>query len=69
MAQDKIQIEILEDGTIKVQTSNVSAPNHQNAEQFLKFMAELANGGSQTRERVGHAHHHHHDHDHVHGGH
>ena len=67
MTQDKIQIEILEDGTIKISTDKVSMPNHASAEGFLRFMAEMANGGKQDRIRKGTAHHH--DHEHVHEGH
>lgn len=68
MAQDAINIEVLADGTIKVTTDQVSMPNHQNAEEFLRFMAELA-GGKQTRVRKAGAHHHHHDHAHLGHGH
>jgi hypothetical protein len=67
MAEDRIQIETLEDGTIRVDTSAVSPANHASAEQFIKLMAEMNNGGSSTRVRHGHAHHH--DHEHVHEDH
>lgn len=50
---DKIQIEILEDGTIKVSTDRVSMPNHVNAEGFLRQMFALT-GGEITR-RAKHA--------------
>lgn len=50
MAGDKVQIEILEDGTIKMTTDPISAPNHQNAEQFLKTVSRLA-GGETSREQ------------------
>lgn len=66
---DEIKIEILADGTIKTTTDPISAPNHQNAEAFLKGMADMA-GGETTREkrkdRHHHHHHHHHEGDHVH---
>jgi hypothetical protein len=62
---DELEIEILPDGTIKVQTDKVSAANHVNAEAFLKFMAELA-GGKSTRTRRGHHHHAHGEHTHTH---
>lgn len=41
---DKIEIEILEDGTIKTSTDKVSMANHSNAEGFLREMARLAGG-------------------------
>ncbi len=59
---DKLAITILEDGTIKVDVDRVSMPNHASAEEFLRLMAELANGGRQERTRKGQAEHHHHAH-------
>ena len=55
---DKLDIVILEDGTIKVDVDRVSMPNHASAEQFLKLSAELANGGTQKRTKKGLGHHH-----------
>ena len=46
---DKITIEITETGIFKVDTDGVSAPNHSNAEGFIRKMAELAGG---TTKRV-----------------
>ena len=60
---DSIAIEILPDGTIKVTSDQISGPNHQNAEQFLRFMAELA-GGETTRTRRKDVHHQAHSHSH-----
>jgi hypothetical protein len=48
-AFDTLEIEILDDGTIKTITNKVSGANHSNAEQFLRHMAALAGG---TVERV-----------------
>lgn len=67
MKQDDIQIEILEDGTIKVITDPVSGANHANAEQFLRDMAAKA-GGETVRRRKGAGHAHEHGHTHVHTG-
>ena len=79
-ATDTIAIEILDDGTIKVTTDPISGPNHLNAEQLLRFIAQQA-GGETTRTRrvdVGHrlgVHtrdgptHSHDEHDHGHHGH
>lgn len=58
-----MQIEILEDGTIKTTTDPISGANHQNAEEFLRTMARLA-GGETTRVRRGDAHSHTHTHAH-----
>ena len=48
MKHDRFTIEILEDGTTKATTDEVSAPSHDDAEQFLRAMARLA-GGETTR--------------------
>ena len=76
MQIDKLSIEILADGTIKTTSDEVSAANHDNAEQFLRAMARLA-GGETTREArkdlKRHPHHTHGAHStegrHVHEGH
>lgn len=68
---DEMKVEILPDGTIKSTTDEVSAANHDDAEQFLTAMAHLAGGKTtrKDREDVNHAHvHHHGDHVHSHGG-
>lgn len=65
MPQDEIQIELLDDGRIKVTTDQVSMPNHASAEAFLRLMEELS-GGEQKRVRKSGAHHHHHGHLHSH---
>jgi hypothetical protein len=60
---DKMEIEIMPDGMIKVSTDAVSAANHMSAEQFLREVARLT-GGTTTRTRRGHSHGHAHDHSH-----
>lgn len=67
MSTDKMMIEILEDGTIKLTSDPISAPNHANAEQFFQTVARLA-GGENVREKRSdkHSHHHHHGHSHSH---
>ena len=62
---DEMKIEILADGTIRVETDAVSPANHVNAEAFVKFMADLA-GGKSTRTRRGHHHAHTHQHEEEH---
>lgn len=69
LKQDAFNIEIKEDGTIRVTTDAVSAANHTNAEQFLRFMAQQA-GGDTIRTRRGDKHSHGaHTHSHDHGDH
>jgi hypothetical protein len=57
---DNIQIEILEDGTIKTTSDKVSAANHGNAEEFLRYIARMAGGETTrtTRGDVQHEQHH-----------
>ena len=63
---DKMKIQILADGTIRVTTDPISPANHMNAEQLLTNIARLA-GGETTRERRPDAQQH--THTHEHGGH
>ena len=63
---DEIQIEVLEDGTIKSTTDPISGANHANAEQFLRQMATLAGGDTTRTRKAGHTHHGAHSHDHSH---
>jgi hypothetical protein len=47
---DNMEIEILEDGTIKTTTDAISGPNHSNASEFLNFISRMA-GGEETRTK------------------
>lgn len=63
---DTIEIEILDDGTIKMLTGRISGANHMSAEAFVNSVATEA-GGRQTRNRRGlHSHTHSHGHNHEH---
>ena len=58
---DSIQIEILPDGTVKVTTDGVSAPNHLSAEQFLRAMSRMLGGDvNKVKRPQVHQHTHHH---------
>jgi hypothetical protein len=46
---DSMQITILQDGTIKVETDKISAANHMTAEAFMRNISQVA-GGPQTRK-------------------
>lgn len=48
---DQMNITILEDGTIKVETDKISGANHLNAESFLREMSKLAGGQVTTRRK------------------
>ena len=56
---DSIQIEVLEDGTIKSTIGKVGAQNHQSAEAFMTDMAKKT-GGKVTRKAKGTPSHHQH---------
>lgn len=64
-----MSIKILKDGTIKVITDGpVPEEHHQNAEEFLSFIADKA-GGDRSTEKLKEHHHYHVDgtsHSHVH---
>lgn len=57
--KDRMEIEILDDGSIKVSTDQISGPNHMNAEALQRFLAESM-GGKVEKVRKGHAHKHSH---------
>jgi hypothetical protein len=49
---DTMHVEILADGTIKIETDKISAINHTTAEALMRNVA-LAAGGQQTRKHKG----------------
>lgn len=60
---DKINITILEDGTISFNTDKVSEKNHKSADDFLNDAAKLAGGERETnKKRDTQAHTHTHSH-------
>ena len=57
MAEDKIEIEILDDGTVRSTTNKVSPANHRTAEEFLADVARMCGGKTErTRRSHGHVH-------------
>ncbi len=67
MAQirDKLEVTILENGGVRVESDKVSAPNHASAEAFLRILSEYM-GGDSVRVKRGHHGHHTHEEEHVH---
>ncbi len=61
MKEDTLEIEVLDDGTIKVTTPKISAANHLLADNFLKFVATLAGGATKIEKRTKSAHVHAHE--------
>lgn len=70
MPQDKIAVEYLKGGRVKITTDEVSGPNHMAAENVIRYLAELM-GGAVTKQSRGkqhvHTHEHSHEHTHEHG--
>lgn len=60
-----MDIRILADGTIRVETSSMAGPQHKAADDFLKELVALM-GGSVEVTKVRPMQHHHDDHDHDH---
>ncbi len=56
---DSIRYEILEDGTISIETDAISGANHQSADEMLAHLADLCGGPVDIKQRRGHHHHHH----------
>jgi hypothetical protein len=56
---DKIKFEILEDGTLSVETDAISGQNHMSADEFLKTVEKLVGGTSTTKHKDGHSTHRH----------
>ena len=70
--KDVIRYEVLEDGTISIETDRVSGVNHVSADEMLAQLDAVMGGTRKTRKREGHEHKHAsvgkhtHDHGHVH---
>ena len=68
MKPDEFRIEILPDGTFKVETDAVSSANHVNAEGFMKSLfADLGIAPRVKHKHGKHAHGHSHGHGHGEG--
>jgi hypothetical protein len=65
MKLNELDIEILEDGSLRITSERFSAAVHMTAERFLTEIASLA-GGKVVVQKQGKAHTHSHDHAHDH---
>lgn len=54
---DKMNISILEDGTVRVETEGISQANHYSADEFLQMIERLAGGEVQSKAKEGHTTH------------
>ena len=57
---DAIKWEILEDGTVSVETDANSGTNHLTADELLDSLADMLGGPVEIKERKGHIHKHRH---------
>lgn len=67
VGKGQVDVRILEDGTVRTETGDMSGVSHKAADDFMKLLAELM-GGDVVDQKVkqGHVHHHDHEHDHDH---
>lgn len=56
--RDTIKFEILEDGTISIETDGISGVNHKSADELLESLAEMAGGPVDVKKKKGHVHRH-----------
>lgn len=59
MKQSDIEITILEDGTVRISTSEIGQAIHASADQMLKIIAQLTGGETKITKKHSHGHHHH----------
>ena len=64
---DNVEVEVLEDGTLKFSTDKISGANHANAEAFLAEVGRMLGGKVERRRKQGTARQH--THEHAHEGH
>lgn len=62
----EIEIEILPDGELKIETGDMAGAAHKSADEFLAEVLALV-GGEETRTSLNKHKHGHHVHDHEHG--
>ncbi|NKE70206.1 hypothetical protein [Candidatus Manganitrophus noduliformans] len=56
MADDILEIEILEDGTIKTVSGKIGVSNHKAADEFFRFIAQHSGGKIEALRRRGEVH-------------
>ena len=45
---DKMTVEILDDGQVKIQTSDISQKNHMSADELLEMVEDMVGGVRET---------------------
>jgi hypothetical protein len=72
MAKAEIQLEIMEDGTIKWETGRIPDEHHDDADELQLALEEALGGEVKRTQKVAkgpHVHNHDGTHEHTHGGH
>ena len=64
--KNQFKIEILEDGTISVDSDSFDSTVHKSADEFVKMLGEMMGGAVTVKEKRSHAKAHSHDHSHGH---
>jgi len=64
--KNQFKIEILEDGTISVETESFDPQVHAQADELVRHLGKLMGGKVEIREKRSHAKQHSHGHDHAH---
>ena len=62
MTTDTIRFEILEDGTVSIETDAISGANHHSADELLAALGDMLGGTTETKQKRGHVHKHRHAH-------
>ena len=66
MPKGEIEVNLLADGRVKIETGDMSGPIHSVADKFLDELQKLLGGpveASKAKHAHSHTHHHHHNHD------
>jgi hypothetical protein len=50
---DKIELEILEDGTVSISTDKISDKNHANADELLEQLEKMLGGKTLIKKKQG----------------
>jgi hypothetical protein len=59
MPKGEIDVQILDDGRLRIETGDMGGVAHKAADDFLKFCEQMM-GGAVERAKAEHAHQHHH---------
>ena len=51
MGEDKFEIEILGDGSLKILTDEISPANHRNADDLMKFLQQKMGGPTEISKK------------------